>query len=257
MPPPGTGETKPIIADDGMSAAADFNSEYMLESDDGSPLPYLDFDSTSDTLQFLDSTRAADPKSFVPATETLAAPQPDLPPPHSLNGSQDSLSDSSSSKRADSATSSKSTFTGGDVMMSDAGDVKAEWKFEDFVNGDDDTTFADGDGTVNPSSIENSFSFGDHPVGTAPNPASTSDSPSPGPFVAATDGLSPHAGRARGANASSPFTPASARRRNKALSVSWPLAQTSSLLLLLLVILILILILILIPLLVPSCALPR
>jgi hypothetical protein len=218
MPGTGNGRTSPIIADDAMSA--DINHEYMLESEDGSPLPYLDFDTTSDTLQFLDSNRPTDTKALFTSGGDLNGSTQSGMSPNSLIGSQDSLSDSSSSKRTESSASTKSTFTGGDVLMTDVTVAKQEWRFEDFVHGEEDMPFNHGDGTINPSTIDNSFSFTSlQPPSHVSDLASPSDSPSP--FGTTAEGLSPDTGDAPGNGLPISTTVAPADSNNKSNTVSF------------------------------------
>src|SRR4051794_37388815 len=114
-----------------------FSSEYMVESDEGSPLPMLDFD--SDSLTFANTTNAAAVKAPYPATsfDPLAV-QNSFMSPQSLPEVRDSLSasSSSSSKRTGRSFSAKSTFTTEDITMGDGYDSKDSFNMSDFIHED-------------------------------------------------------------------------------------------------------------------------
>ncbi|KAB5582634.1 ankyrin repeat protein [Coniochaeta sp. 2T2.1] len=163
-----------------MAADAVLNGEYMVESDEGSPLPMLDFDDP-DILTFLNTTETGPGKVPYPTPTfaPLAAPN-NLVSPQSLPESRDSLSaSSSSSKRTGRSFSAKSNFTTDDITMGDAGDSKDSWKMSDFINEDEEeeSDAVQGDGTIDPSSIENPYQFGAPGSDHIRQPASASDSP--------------------------------------------------------------------------------
>jgi hypothetical protein len=165
-----------------MSAPADLNAEFEFfdSSDDGSPLPALNFETALDSLQPLDAGASADPKGA-----SLSALRPvggELSP----KSSQGSTAESSSSQRTHGSASTKTSFSGGDVVMTDGLDVKSEWKPEDFIHDDEDQTFTLFDGTVDPSSIENPFGFNDGQMPT--DFEFNSASSSPGPFAETASG---------------------------------------------------------------------
>jgi hypothetical protein len=215
--------TQSAIAD--MSSNINYQGEYILESDDGSPLPIIDSFNENldayDTTDYLDASRAGQPKDHFesPAISHLPAPQ--------VVGSpldQDSLSDSSSSKRTGSTRSTKST-TGGDTIMSDGKDVKEEaWKFADYVNDDEetgeDTGMGGTDGTINPSALE-PYQFGFDGFTNRPDPISASSSPSP--YHTSALRFTPDASLSPTANAGNSFSPSGPRGprgHSKAPSVS-------------------------------------
>jgi hypothetical protein len=114
----------PDDAATGMSSI-DYGGEFILE-EDGSPLPNLEsFDETVNSPELNRSAPAAvDGRGLLSPAETFAK----LPiSPDSTTGSQESVSDSSSTKRS---ASTKTTLTGGDVPMTDA----VEWKMEDLIH---------------------------------------------------------------------------------------------------------------------------
>jgi hypothetical protein len=127
------GGTSPFIADSGMSGA-DFG-EFLYDSDElfgaSSPLPILDpSGDVADTLQQLESSVTTDLKSLVSPQpqQSLARINPASAPDSPSGSVEDSSSDdASSSKRTDSSLSSKTALTAGDVMMTDAFDMKSEW----------------------------------------------------------------------------------------------------------------------------------
>lgn len=216
MPNTENGTANPIVADDDISAGA-FNSEYMLDSPEGSPIPYFpaNYNGSPDQLQTLESIRTAQPKSIL-APGNLAVPQQTVHP-FSQNGFHDSASDSSSSKLAESLAS-----TGGDVMMGDV-DIKSEFNFDDFIN-DDAHEDSPRDLTINPSNLQKRNSFNGDETGDSPEPFNTADTfgsfaISPGdPSFAA---FYPERGQA-GHDVPAPFTPNESRRRSIPYSVSAP-----------------------------------
>ncbi|KAJ9141939.1 Ankyrin repeat protein [Pleurostoma richardsiae] len=183
-----------------MSPSTFFNTEYdLLDSDDStgnSPIPFLEFINDSDALQALDASRVGDSKALQSPKPHLAVPQAGATVDSPCEFSGSSSSDSSSSKRAESASSTKTDMTSGDVMMADGLGMKAEpdWEPENYVNGD-----ANGflfDGTIDPSSIENTFDFGDRNMDNNHFEfASASNTPSPFATTATstTDAVSPQA----------------------------------------------------------------
>lgn len=216
--------TQSAIAD--MSSNINYQGEYILESDEGSPLPIIDNFNENldgyDTTHYLDASRAGQPKDHFesPAISHLPAPQVVGSPL-----SQDSLSDSSSSKRTGSTRSTKSPFTGGDTIMSDGNDVKEEaWKISDFVNDDEetgeDTGMGGTDGTINPSALE-PYQFGFDQFTNRRDPISASNSPSP--FNTSAHRFTPDASLSPTANAGNSFSPSGPRGprgHSKAPSVS-------------------------------------
>lgn len=169
------------------------SGEYMLESDEGSPLPVIDFGHDSDTLAFPENSKDPAVKAAyaAPTFEPLAAANTFVSP-QSLPESRDSLSASSSasSKRTGRSFSAKSNFTTEDVTMSDGLEAQDAWKMSDFINDDEeeDTT---GDGTIDPSSIDNPFQFGAPTSNHIRDPNSASNSP--GPFGVEVNRFTPDA----------------------------------------------------------------
>lgn len=213
-----------------MAPNNDFHGEYLLESDEGSPLPLIDF-GDSDTLHFLDTTRQGGQKGQevypTPNISHLAIPQSGISP-QSQQTFQDSLSDSSSSKRTGSSFSTKSPFTGGDVTMSDGPESRDELKMEDWIqDADEDFTTEAGDGTINPSAIEAGYIFGTQSTNHKHEPTSASNSPSPF-HNGMHSRLSPEASLSpvgHGSNFSSPYSQRDTRGHNKAHSVSSSLVR--------------------------------
>lgn len=207
--------TTPIVADEEMTNAG-FASEFMIESDEGSPLPHLQYDHGPDQLQTLDSIRTAEPKTLLSSPVNLTAPAP-LANTLSPNTSHDSSSDSSSSKPAASLGSTFSTFTEYDLGMRDDG-VKGDFEFSAFMAGAaDDELF--GDGTIDPSRIEKHLSF---KTSNSPEPAGITDTPNTfghtgaRPFPLRMSDIE----SGNTTNIRAPFTPHEARRRSQAYSVS-------------------------------------
>jgi hypothetical protein len=219
-----------------MAPDAVFSGEYMLESDEGSPLPMLDFSNDSDTLAFhqISKNAAVKPPYPTPTYAPLAVPN-NFVSPQSLPESRDSLSASSSGssyKRTGRSFSAKSTFTTDDVTMNDGLVTKETWDMSDFINDDDEETPASqvsqgGDGTINPSSIDNPFQFGapstNHIRGT------TSVSNSPGPFEMESNRFTPEASLSPNGHSphfSSPSAPNVARGHLKADSKQFSLTKS-------------------------------
>jgi hypothetical protein len=125
--------------------------EFFDSSDDGSPLPALNFEENAAPPQPVDAVLATD-KGL---NSTLHPGNDGLSP----KSSQSSTVESTSTKRTDGTSSTKTSYSGGDVAMTDRVDVKEEWKPEDFIHDDEDRTFTLFDGTVDPSAIENHFDF--------------------------------------------------------------------------------------------------
>lgn len=208
-----------------MAPDTTFSNEYMLESDEGSPLPMIDFGNDTDTLAFLGTTKSP--------VGNISYPTPDFTPlatgssfvsPQSLLESRDafSASSSSSSKRTGSSFSAKSTFTAGDVTMSDGHEPKNEFKMSDFIEefDEDYSAVEDGDGTINPSAIDNPFQFG-APISNQPR-GSMSASNSPVSFHMVANRFTPEASLSpigHSPKLSSPCAPNEARSHTKAHSV--------------------------------------
>lgn len=171
------------------------SGEYMLESDEGSPLPVIDFGHDSDTLAFPENLKDPAVKAAYP-TPTFAplAAANNFVSPQSLPESRDSLSaSSSSSKRTGRSFSAKSTFTTEDVTMSDGVEPQGAFKMSDFINDDEeeDAASQNGDGTINPSSIDNTFQFGVPTSDHIRDPNSALNSP--GPFDVEVNRFTPEA----------------------------------------------------------------
>jgi hypothetical protein len=189
------------------------SGEYMLESDEGSPLPVIDFGDDSDTLAFPQNSKDPAVKATYPTPTfaPLAVPN-NFVSPQSLPESRDSLSasSSSSSKRTGRSFSAKSTFTTDDVTMSDGLEPQDAWKMSDFINDDEEEESASqqGDGTINPSSIDNPFQFGAPTSNHIRHPISASNSP--GPFDVEVNRFTPEASlspNGQSPNFSSPGAP--------------------------------------------------
>ena len=183
-----------------MDGMEDYNGEFLFDSEDNtpSPLPILpDYDSAGDVLKVLDSATAGEDTSYLSPSLTFATPAIETSP-QSGSGSHDSLSDSSSSKRTQSTASTKTTLTGGDVMMKDVQEGKDSWQFSDFIHGDDesaqesiyqipDHTF---DHVTNFGPLaDQSFTPANSGRGAKSEMASVTSSPSP--FAMTADALSP------------------------------------------------------------------
>jgi hypothetical protein len=165
-----------------MANRIEFNEfDYFDSSDDGSPLPTLNLE--------------AGPGS-PPATRTAAIEDKGLnstlhPGTDGLSpkSSEASTIESSSTRRTGGTSSTKTSFSGGDVAMTD---VKPDWQPDEFINEEveEDHTFTLYPETVDPSAIENAFDVG---VGQIPDQyVFNSASTSPGPFTStATDIASP------------------------------------------------------------------
>ncbi len=184
-----------------MDGMEDYSGEFIFDSEENtpSPLPILpDYDDNAgDALQALDTAAAGDERGYLSPSLTFATPAVETSP-QSANGSHDSLSDSSSSKRTQSTTSTKTTFTGGDVMMSDGPETKEGWQFSDFIHGDDEGTqeaafqLADNafDNTVTIETLAgNAFTPAHSTAGVKSGMTSATSSPSP--FAMTADALSP------------------------------------------------------------------
>lgn len=224
-----------LVAVVDMAPDAILSGEYMLESDEGSPLPMIDFGDESDTLTFLDSNKGptVKPPYPTPTFAPLSVPN-NFVSPQSLPESRDSLSASSSSssgKRTGRSFSAKSTFTTDDVTMSDGLELKDAWKMSDFINDEDEeeATVEQGDGTINPSSIDNPFQFGAPTSHHIRDPASASNSP--GPFEMETSRFTPDAslspnGHSPKLSSSSPCPPGEARGNTKTSSKQYSLTKS-------------------------------
>ncbi|KAJ9133624.1 Ankyrin repeat protein [Coniochaeta hoffmannii] len=218
-----------------MAPDAVFSSEYMLESDEGSPLPMLDFGNDSDTLAFHDMSKDAAAKAPYPTPTyaPLAVPN-NFVSPQSLPEARDSLSassSSSSSKRTGRSFSAKSTMTTDDVTMSDGLEQKDAWKMSDFINDDEDDGPASqgGDGTIDPSSIDNPFQFG--APSSNHNRDATTVSNTPGPFDMDANRFTPEAslspnGEGQSPSFSSPGGPDTAHDHMKAGTKQYSLTKS-------------------------------
>ncbi|KAH8888230.1 hypothetical protein GQ53DRAFT_251251 [Thozetella sp. PMI_491] len=185
-----------------MDGMEEYGGEFIFDSEENtpSPLPLLPEydDNAGDALKALDTAAAGQDRGYLSPSLTFATPAVEASP-QSANGSHDSLSDSSSSKRTQSTASTKTTFTGGDIMMSDGPESKEGWQFSDFIHGDDETTqdaafqladHAFGDDSANLGSLGvNAFT----PVHSTIDTKSgfTSATSSPSPFAMTADALSP------------------------------------------------------------------
>jgi hypothetical protein len=207
-----------------MAGQIDFNHEFEFfdSSDDGSPLPALNFEADIASPQpshvYLSRDKGLD-STLHPGNDGL-----------SPKSSEASTAESSSSKRTGGTSSTKTSFSGGaDVLMTDRPNFKPVWKPEDFVHDEEDRTFTMFDGTVNPSAIENTFDFMDGQVHDQYGFESTSTSP--GPFTAtATDIASPSAASSAAQHSTQPAASgaASMQSRDASFSVSKLLAVVVS-----------------------------
>ena len=186
---------------DRMDGMEEYNNEFIFDSEESSPspLPNLFEGDTEDALQALDTAAAGDHKGYLSPSLTFATPAADASP-QSVTGSHDSLSDSSSSKRTQSTTSTKTTYTGGDVMMTDGPNFKESWEFSDFIHDPnepptDPTALLTGaaldDAADLVADIQNSFASSRHAIGGKSGATSATSSPSP--FTGAGDASSSHA----------------------------------------------------------------
>jgi hypothetical protein len=110
----------------------------------------------------------AQSKSQAPYTQSSASP---------AGSYQDSSSDSSRYKRKSSSDSSQSVLTGKDIMMADTD--MGDWKVDDMMTGEDGAHFGGYDGTINPSSMNNTFGFNDKAMENDFDFDSAASSPSP------------------------------------------------------------------------------
>ncbi|KAJ2905136.1 hypothetical protein MKZ38_006213 [Zalerion maritima] len=169
-----------------MSVPPEFNTEFEpFESDDvdvlaaQSPLQFLDFPGSE-----TDGLVAFDPPSnakgiLSPADFSISSPAA-ISPGSANDSFQDSCSDSASEKRAASSASSKTPPSAGDLTMTDGPIVKPEWPIDALIQDDDPYHFQlFGEGTINPSTLDQTSGFNDKLMENDFDFESASSSPSP------------------------------------------------------------------------------
>ncbi len=178
----------------------EYNGEFIFDSEESSPspLPNLFEGDAEDALRALDTAAAGDHKAYLSPSLTFATPAADASP-QSVTGSHDSLSDSSSSKRTQSTASTKTTYTGGDVIMTDGPGFKENWEFSDFIHDPNDAVAEGGpqasgtalDDAANlGADVDDAFATTRHVVDIKSGTTSATSSPSP--FTGGLDPSPPH-----------------------------------------------------------------